>query len=354
MEHHSWTISDAFIDIPAETWHGKEPELLTDLKSQLSKSPWLQGLVDTLEEWINSSSMRCQTSGSTGTPKLFSFSKKQIQRSAERTLSHLNIPPNSWLYCPIPLAFIGGKMMLFRALLGGHHLRVVQPHLKPSHFEQPKFAFASFTPSMWNEVVATFPHKNCAILLGGGPVSASLEKTSTPFNQVYNSYGMTETLSHVALRKLNHDTHFIPLEGVLLSTELGGNLSIEDGDIQVSTNDLVSFTDLGHFMVLGRQDFIINSGGIKINPELWEKELGFPCCISWLTSAQFGQELVLVVDPEKAPSWKEKLDKTTQKRLIKKVLISAQFPKTSSGKIDRNKLQHMLVEYQDSIIHLEK
>lgn len=354
MATHPWTISDAFIDIPADTWQGKESEFLKDLKIHLPFSPWMHGLVDTLEEWIKTKSLSCQTSGSTGAPKQFSFNRSQIQRSAFRTLSYLNIGADSWLYCPIPLAYIGGKMMLFRALFGGHHLRIVQPSLHPNHFKEKAFALASFTPSMWNEVLDSFPHNNCVILLGGGPVSHSLELASKRFTSVYNSYGMTETLSHVALKKLNQDTHFTPLEGVQLSTGPMGNLLIADGDIRLNTNDLVRFNGIGQFSIDGRQDFVINSGGVKINPEAWEKELGIPCCISWVSSEKFGQELVLVVNENQVPNWKEILSLAKGKGLLKKIFLSPELPKTPNGKTDRLALQQMVEGQQQAILTLEK
>ncbi len=120
-----------------------------------------------------------------------------------------------------------------------------------------------------------------AILVGGGPVSAALEASvKTLAAPIYHTYGMTETVTHIALRRLNGaetSSTFRPLPGVEVGLDDRGCLRIKGPmtlDQWVQTNDLVELQPDGSFRWLGRWDTVINTGGIKVQVEQVELALG--------------------------------------------------------------------------------
>lgn len=228
------------------------------------------------KKWLNGEDhFEFNTSGSTGTPTAIQASRKQMQASALATINALGLTANAHIYLCINTKMIGGAMMLVRSMELGCDITIVHPSSEPiaSLPENHPYTFMSLVPmqlfAMSDDVVAQkklnqFTH----ILLGGAPATEQLLSSLSKLKvAVWQTYGMTETLSHVALRKVGVDTFYKAIDGIQLKTDERSCLCIR-GEVTnnqwLLTNDVVNLVDATHFELLGRMDDVINSGGIKI------------------------------------------------------------------------------------------
>ncbi len=260
-------------------------------------------LADFLDDWDSPSpTMELRTSGSTGAPSVLRASKAAMRASAEASCQAFGLEEGDTALLCLPLRYIAGKMMVARALVKGLRLAVVDPSSTP--FEAPELEGVriDFAPLVPLQAVRTLARPGGAqklgsvgaLLLGGGFIDASLEEAlqSLPC-RAFASYGMTETLSHVALRRLNgpeRSSLYTPLPGVSLALTEEGALCITAPALGIHglvTHDLAEMEADGRFRVLGRSDAVINSGGVKIQAEELERAL----------CAATGLELVAVPHP---------------------------------------------------------
>ena len=236
-----------------------------------------------LTEWNSSSEeIMAQTSGSTGIPKIIKLSKKGLQFSARNTNNFFNLNENSKALLCLPMTTIGGKMMLVRALESKMTLVVDHPSSNPLSKHSEYFDFVAVTPMQLTKIV----NESCekintiqSILVGGAPMNEKLisqlkEKKIT----VYHGYGMTETASHVAIRKVGFesDEFYNAMPGIRFSISDSQTLKIHYPALQdapIETTDIVELIDEFRFNWVGRNDFVVNSGGIKIHVEEIENEL---------------------------------------------------------------------------------
>lgn len=257
----------------------------------------LQGQVNTTSEheastftfiraWLKGEdSFTLQTSGSTGPPKNITFTRNQMQASAARTVKALGLEQGITSLVCLNTKYIAGKMMLVRALEHGLKIIAVDPASDPYQqisASQP-IDFMAVAPLQLQTLLDNpkyFSRLNSmkAILVGGAPVNLSLKTAISNLTcPVYETYGMTETLSNIALKHLNGamaSDYFTPLPGITLSRDNRDCLIIHDS-IQhepLITNDVVELHENG-FRWLGRADNVINSGGLKIYPEKVESAL---------------------------------------------------------------------------------
>ena len=248
-----------------------------------------------------------QTSGSTGTPKTIILSRNQLIGSAQRTLDFFQLKPGNSALLGISPHTIGGKMMLVRAIIGKLKLIVCDPSSNPlTVLEENEYLdFCPMVPLQIQTILATDPEKLQFVkilLFGGAPLSIALEKQLLQLNSAcYHGFGMTETVSHIAMRKVGNPT-YNAMEGVQFSQE-GTQLVLSDavlGIHRLTTNDSVELIDNHHFSWLGRTDFVINSAGVKIHPEQLEQLLeGFikgTFFISAESDDTFGQKCIIIVD----------------------------------------------------------
>jgi O-succinylbenzoic acid--CoA ligase len=214
------------------------------------------------------------TSGSTGPPKRIELTRAQLIASAQRTLDYFDLGDGDSALLGISPKTIGGKMMIVRALLGGLKLMVCSPSANPLTALEPgeTLGFCPLVPMQAQRVLETDPsslQRVRNILLGGAPVSDKLEKElMNAHNGCYAGYGMTETVSHIAIRRLGNPV-YRSLRGVVFRQDEDGRLIVSDAELgirQLVTNDLVELIDARQFTWLGRSDFAINSGGVKIHP----------------------------------------------------------------------------------------
>lgn len=273
-------------------------------------------------EWLSGKqTFTVHTSGSTGKPKPIVLSRNQMIASARQTIKALDLPQGAPALLCINPAYIGGKMMLVRAMENSMPIKVLEAEANP-FLQLPvnsRIDFTALVP-LQLESILQHPHsrslltKMKAVIVGGAPVSweLRLQLHALPV-PVYSTYGMTETVSHIALLHLNDKENSPYYQGfpeVSLSQDKRGCLIIEGevtGGEKVITNDVVEMADANKFRWIGRADHIINSGGVKIMPEKIEsiaerhlKERGHPGKIfAWgMPDKRLGQKLVLVIEGE--------------------------------------------------------
>jgi O-succinylbenzoic acid--CoA ligase len=304
-----------------------------------------------LAEWNSPSRfIETATSGSTGIPKIIRIEKEAMRISAKKTLSYLAIQRGETALLCLSPETIGGKMMLVRALVGELTLFVTSPTSAPLTGISERINFAAMVPLQLHETVKNAPEKLREIrhcIIGGGAVSEVLIKEMNELKiSVFHTFGMTETISHVALRKIGYVTEeiYTAMDGISFSEE-NGHLVIhypEIGLARLVTNDEVRIHSSTQFEWLGRTDFTINSGGVKLHPEVIERTLSavlsMPFFISSLPDERFGNKLILLV--EGIP------DSTLNKAFFTPLLPPYSIPKeiyflpvfirTESGKIHRS------------------
>ncbi|MDE5612454.1 MAG: AMP-binding protein [Odoribacter sp.] len=309
-----------------------------------------------LKEWFDEKDYVCgHTSGSTGTPKEIRLGKTDMRASARITNDFLGIGKDSVLLLCLSVSYIAGKMLVVRALEAGAKLVVCDVSSRPlgDLAYAGQVDLAAMVPM---QVEESLKHpedeaKLCVIrqlLIGGAPVSDMLEKRlqSLPVS-CYATYGMTETVSHVALRRLNVSDVYFALGEVSFSLDDRNCLVVHAPHLQARefvTNDLAELVDSRHFKWVGRYDHVINSGGIKFSPEVLESKIG--ACISsryFITSLpdeRLGQRIVLAVEGERQEErerqWLATLRKVlTAYELPREIVYLARFEETASGKVIR-------------------
>ena len=269
-------------------------------------------LEEFLKEWHNDSpTVLVHTSGSTGKPKPMLVEKRRMEASARITCGFLGLKSGDSALLCMSLDYIAGKMMVVRALSFGLRLIVVKPSGNPLGTVAEPVDFAAMVPmQVYNSLQVPEERKKLMaikhLIIGGGAIDDAFASELAGFpNHVWSTYGMTETLSHIALRRLNGPEAcewYTPFEGVSLSQTDEGCLVIDapavhDGPLV--TNDIVEISDKG-FRVLGRKDNVICSGGIKIQIEEVERLLrahvSSPFMITKRADKKFGEQVVMLTE----------------------------------------------------------
>lgn len=336
-------------------------------------------LEEFLEEWNNSSPyVHVQTSGSTGTPKQMLVEKKRMLNSARITCDFLGLRPGDTALLCMSLDYIAGKMMVVRALERGLKLMVQEPSGHPmvtqrgqslmcsagfAHEGQsPCVTFAAMVPmQVYNSLEVPEERERLKqirhLIIGGGAIDDALAEQLKDFpHAVWSTYGMTETLSHIALRRLNGpeaSDWYTPFPSVKLSQTSEGCLVIDAPEVcaePLVTNDIVELIQgdsplsvSPRFRILGRKDNVICSGGIKIQAEEVERALKpylhTRFAITKRPDPKFGEIVVLLtegsVDDARAIC-EAHLPKYHQPRLY---LHIDTIPLTATGKIARHKMR---------------
>ncbi len=304
-----------------------------------------------LKDWSEGQlTFTVQTSGSTGKPKSIELKREQLEVSAKRTLRYFDLQPGDTALLGISPLTIGGKMMIVRALLGDLKLIVTEPSSNLLAQLEPNetIAFAPLVPLQLKILVEQFPEQLQqlqTILLGGAPLSSEMEqRVSELHSRVFMGFGMTETVSHIALRKIGSPV-YEALEGVSFETS-NDALVVTDRllDIhQLQTNDSVRLLNDHQFEWLGRTDFVINSGGVKIHPEQVEQVISTvlkdPFFIASQPDITFGEQCIIVVDATVKPIDLKQLQLLCAEKLgkyaIPKKLLSLPMIYATGGKINR-------------------
>ena len=284
---------------------------------------------DFLAEWHNDSPyVRVQTSGSTGVPKQMLVEKRRMLASARITCDFLGLREGDTALLCMSLDYIAGKMMVVRALERGLRLMAREPSGHPlatqrgqslmcfassAHEGQfPCVTFAAMVPmQVWNSLQVPEERKRLMairhLIIGGGAIDDALAAELKTFpNAVWSTYGMTETLSHIALRRLSGpevSDWYTPFDSVHLSLSYEGCLVIDAPEVcpeSLVTNDIAEIRPDGLFRILGRKDNVICSGGIKIQAEELERQLSkyvrVPYLITKRPDPKFGEVVVLLTE----------------------------------------------------------
>ena len=314
---------------------------------------WVSEIIDFLNNWWNEgSSFVVHTSGSTGVPKQLNIEKSKAVNSAKMTGNFFSFNESTNAFLCMSPKFIAGKLMLVRAIVWRMNMICIEPSSNPLN-EVPvnlHIDFAAMVPlQLQNSISEINSSRIKNLIVGGGAVDdklmAQISKSNT---EIYSTYGMTETITHIALKKLNgesHDDTFRALSGVKLSIDNRNCLVINAKSIsndEVITNDIVELRNENEFVWVGRFDNVINSGGVKIHPEKIEELLSAYIKPNFFLSALedevLGEKAVLIIEGGKMD-----VDLDFIKNLVpkyhnpKEVLFVEEFVRTDSGKIMRDK-----------------
>lgn len=327
-----------------------------------------------LLKWIDDSPyIDIKTSGSTGIPKYIRAEKFRMINSAITTCQFLKLEEGMKSLLCLPLSSIAGMMMIIRAIVCKLDIYFVAPSGNPlSEFKSDKFSnfdFAAMTPmQVFNTIKEDKKYNGKLskrvkfenikkIIIGGAPIDNELRKIMQNFsNEIYSTYGMTETLSHIAMQRVNGETassFYTPLQSVSVTNSSDGCLEIDAplvcADI-VKTNDLAEIISDGSFKILGRKDHVINTGGLKVQIEELESKLATsihtPFAITFIDDVKFSNAIVLLIESIET---KKELDLSTCKLSFhekpKHILYISSLPITESGKIDRLRCRELAYQH---------
>ncbi|MCF6222147.1 MAG: AMP-binding protein [Flavobacteriaceae bacterium] len=314
-----------------------------------------------LTQWFDGSEfITVQTSGSTGSPKPIKLKKEFMINSAKATGIYFNLPQNTSALLCLPINFIAGKMMLIRSLVLGWHLDIVESSTNPLKGNNKQYDFAAMVPiQLFNSLIFMGHIKK--LIVGGGLVSKEivlkLQKLSTG---IYATYGMTETITHIAVKPLNfaasdacENDVFQTLPSVRLGRDARGCLLIDApnlSDERIITNDLVTLISNTEFKWLGRYDNIINSGGVKLIPEQIEEKLSEIISnrffVIGIPDTVLGDKLILICEGDQQIDLlnkiigfqKENATDLAKLEVPKKVYFVNKFIVTESNKIKRTEI----------------
>lgn len=312
------------------------------------------------------------TSGSTGTPKPISIYRQQMEASARMTAQKLQLFENTKALVCLNADFIAGKMMLVRGMLHNWEIFIIEPNSLPFNaleiiFGNQAIDFVALVPLQLQQTLQQTPEKIAtinqlkAIILGGAAVSKSLAEDIQKYVTVptYSTYGMTETVSHIALKKLNQEAIFELLPNIEIATDNRNCLKIKGlvtNHEWLQTNDVVELhynqSQIIGFQWIGRADNIINSGGIKIQLEKIEKEveeifmaekINHRFFATGILDDLLGEKLVLVIEDATWQMTKQTTflanlkTKLSSYEVPKNLFFVEKFAETPTLKIDKNK-----------------
>ena len=296
------------------------------------------------------------TSGSTGLPKEIKLDKKAMSASARLTNQHFGLSEGKTILLCLSTEYIAGKMVIVRAIEGNLRLIVADTCSLPEW--EGRIDFAALVPMQVEKLL----HQNAeskkrlseigTIIIGGSPLSKLLQKelVEAGCQSAYTTYGMTETLSHVAVAKINGsgDLNYQALKGITFTTDSRGCLVVKAPHLQTdpfTTNDVVELKGDKEFVWKGRWDNVVNSGGVKLFPETIEKKIAHLINRRFYLTGEederLGSQLVLKIEGEVFGSRElenlrahisESVGKYEQPR---KIIFVRHFQETRTGKVKR-------------------
>jgi O-succinylbenzoic acid--CoA ligase len=322
--------------------------------------PFEERVGNFLLDWLNDDyeDIKVRTSGSTGEPKIIFIDKQRMVNSAIATGKHFKLKEETKALMCLPAKHIGGMMMLVRAMTLGWHIDLVKPVSNPLDDVYKTYDFCAMTPFQLDNSLNRL-HLIKKLIVGGGHISENLKMMVQGIpTKIYETFGMTETISHVAARKVNNRKSgkvetgpFKVLPKISVSADENNRLIIKAPqltDKPLLTNDVVEIESYKKFYWKGRYDNVINSGGVKIHPEEVERKLQKLITqrffLSGMPDDALGEKVVLFVElpfSEKTISdLKEAVDnlKTLSKyEKPKKIYLVEKFEETSNGKVNRER-----------------
>ncbi|APG64926.1 O-succinylbenzoic acid--CoA ligase [Tenacibaculum todarodis] len=317
-----------------------------------------------LFNWFSSDEIPVQTSGSTGKPKVIQLKKEFMLNSALATGDFFELFENTTALLCLSPGYIAGKMMLVRALTLGWQLDIVAPTSKVNINKE--YNFSAMVPMQVQNSLLEL-HKIKKLIVGGGVVSKELQMNMQHIKtEVFATYGMTETITHIAVKKLNNfsllrgtrQSFYQVLPKVKIYIDARNCLVIQAPKVSkelVVTNDVVQLVSENQFEWLGRFDNVINSGGIKLHPEKIEEKLSEIITqrffVAGIPDSTLGEKLILVIENnvtsnevEKSLLFKIKnLDSLSKYEVPKEIYFVDTFIETETKKIQRTKTLDLIV-----------
>ncbi len=312
------------------------------------------------KDWLDGKDSFVQmTSGSTGTPKLQEITRQQLVASASATGAFFGVDSEFKLLCCLNPAYIAGKMMLVRALVWDCPITLVEPSANPLLGLEEQFSFVALVPlqveaGLSEEKSRKLLQSIPQVLIGGAALPHKIQQELVQQGiRAWQSFGMTETVSHIALAPIGTgELIFQTLPGVEIGVSENQCLWIQStmsGSAKIQTNDSIELRSKNSFVWLGRADFVVNSGGIKLFPEQLEKKIsalmsnsypGVPYFFYGEADERLGQRLVLYVEGEQSALTLEVLEEELKKfldkfEIPKQIYLLPRFKYTPSGKINR-------------------
>lgn len=295
-----------------------------------------------LLEWLNTDEyVFVQTSGSTGKPKKILIEKRAMMASARATGLFFKLQPKTTALLCLSADYIAGKMMLVRALTLGWHLDTIEPNSNP--LTNQRYDFVAMVPmQVANSLEQLYLVET--LLVGGTKVNYQLAESilNTKCN-AFESYGMTETISHIAIKRIGEKS-FTVLPNVSIALDERNCLVIEALELspnKIITNDIVSILNETQFILKGRIDNVINSGGIKIFPEEVEERLAKHFStrffITSLSDDKFGQIVILVLEGKPFELNTSFFSELPKYQIPKKIVFIEKFVETETNKVNRKK-----------------
>jgi O-succinylbenzoic acid--CoA ligase len=321
------------------------------IESRLNKSSeWEQQLFEFMLIWLGEDDrVEVQTSGSSGQPSTWKVSKSAMISSAQLTANYFNCKEGTSALLCLPGSFIAGKMMLVRAMTMGWKLTTMKPSAMPFEFIREPYDFAAFTPmqlASLQDMAVQLLSRFGAVIIGGAAVPETLRKQlARRCSNLYETYGMAETLSHIAVRRLAmEEIPFQTFQGIQIKVDSNGRLQIAAPHVQqefIQTNDIVELIGPNSFYYKGRIDRMINSGGIKLFAEVIEQKLqgclNVPFTIASMGDDVLGQKVVLCIESNVPVNREELLRKTAlyldRYEVPKEIIVFEKLERTESGKI---------------------
>ncbi len=314
-----------------------------------------------LRDWFDKESfVIIKTSGSTGTPKPIKLQKEHMINSAKATGEFFSLKENTKALLCMSSEYIAGKMMLVRAMVLGWSIDVVEPVSNPLSINKKNYDFSAMVPLQLQNSLEGI-HRVKKLIVGGGVVAETLKQQLLNVStQVFATYGMTETITHIAVKKLNHfektPSFYNVLPEVEISIDKRNCLIINGSKVSnetIVTNDVVQLISENEFEWLGRYDNVINSGGIKLHPEKIEHKLSKVIqnrfFVSGISDELLGEKLVLIIEDregeisiENVLNHISKVKDLTKYEIPKEVFLVEKFIETGTKKIQRKKTLDLL------------
>lgn len=310
---------------------------------------------DFLLDWLNTDDfLYVKTSGSTGTPKNVKLQKQAMVNSAIATGDFFGLEPGNKAIDCLPSHYIAGKMMLVRAMILGLEIDCVEPSTHPIFDYETAYDFCAMIPLQLKHTI-NYTHNIKTIIIGGSKLTKPLlERIARSKSRFFETYGMTETVTHVAVKRLKSKVHqgedvFRALPEVSFTQDDRDCLVIHAPNLvdeDLITNDIVDLKSDQSFKWLGRFDNVVNSGGVKLFPEQIEDKLQAMIDERFIVASEpddtLGERLILIIENprDSVNSFKKRIQlitSLTKYEVPKKIYTSDKFVETVNGKIQREK-----------------
>lgn len=324
--------------------HEFNKESLSELAITLVKDgeAYEKELGDFILQWFDENDfVTLTTSGTTGTPKNIKLEKQAMVHSALATGEFFRLKPGDSALLCLPTRYIAGKMMFVRAVVLGLELDYINPSKEPLNNTDKVYDFVAMVPMQVQNSITQI--EQCKkLIIGGAKLDDGIkELLKDMLVEVYETYGMTETITHIAAKRIE-ERYFTALPHANISKDERGCLIIEAPLVAnglIITNDLIEMANDIQFEWIGRVDNVINSGGVKLIPEKIEQKLSeyipYRFFVIGKEDQDLGQKLVLVIEQESYTLLPEALDSLEKYERPKEVLFVKHFKETPTGKILR-------------------